>query len=134
MIKLYEKGSDEQLSTHFKAREFDCRCKSCDGTMISDVLVERLEKMRSLLGKPLRITSAYRCGKHQEEIRTSGIKTVAAGRKSTHEEGMAADLFSEGTSGLALEIAARDAGFESVGVASTWIHVDIRPGYRRWSY
>lgn len=53
---------------------------------------------------------------------------------SQHELGNAADIMCQGLSGDDLERIARTVGFESVGVAEKWIHVDTRTGYRRWEY
>lgn len=131
----FKRGSDEAVSRSFKACEFDCSCahQDCCTTMIDDALVIRLQRMRDILGCPIQITSAYRCGDKQSELRIAGYET--SGGTSTHQRGRAVDLATGRHSGVELERAAREAGFKSIGVSERWIHVDTRNGReRRWEY
>lgn len=86
MILRYAKGSSDKVSEHFKAREFDCRCKntSCRGTYINLNHVYNLEQLRNLIGKPLKLSSAYRCAEHN--FREKGKPT------SWHVAGCATDV------------------------------------------
>lgn len=133
VLKLV-KGSDVILSTNFRSSEFDCSCGVCQETLVDEDLIAKLEAFRSQVGSPLKINSGYRCRNKQDELRASGYETSAG--PSTHEAGRAADVVraDAGSTGLELEAAARAAGFSSVGVAHNWVHVDLRPGYRRWQY
>lgn len=69
------------LSTHFDSLEFACSC--CGKTVkMSDLLIERLEKMHSLMdAKAIYVNSGYRCNNNPW-----GSPTDA------HRKGMAADI------------------------------------------
>jgi len=130
----WEKNENIKLSPHFNSKEFSCKCgySDCQTQKISKDLVDRLEKVRMELGRPIQITSAYRCSKHQAALRASGVNTVVA-KKSTHEDGEAvdsrpSDLKMDGY----IDICAKH--FESIGLAKTFLHTDTRKGYRRWNY
>ena len=85
-ICIYKKGTDIQLSKHFKLTEFDCKCNGlCKTTPIHDDLIEKLEMLREKAGnKPLHINSGYRCQKHNNNI--------GGAKHSYHLSGMAADV------------------------------------------
>jgi uncharacterized protein YcbK (DUF882 family) len=129
---IIKKGSGLQLTPNFSTFEFDCPCPDCKVTTITDELPGKLQAMRDILGCQLRVTSGYRCANYQEQLRLRGFETAKG--ISQHELGNAADLSNGVTPGVELEDAARQAGFVSVGVGKQWVHVDLRPGYRRWTY
>lgn len=133
-IECFEKGSNQALSPNFNLSEFDCRCTrpECDYTLVDLSILPLLEKLREKVGHPLIITSGYRCEKHQKILQESGIKT-AAGR-SQHCEGRAVDCRVRHFSSEQLEAMARAVGFMSIGVAPTFVHLDLRTGWRRWLY
>lgn len=129
----YPKGSQEQISKDFKAREMDCPCGKCSVTIIDDELPVRLQKLRDALDQALKINSGYRCDDYQANLKARGFET-AAGR-STHQDGRAVDIESSGKSGNELEVLARAAGFKAVGVARHWAHIDLRDDKERfWTY
>lgn len=127
---VFPSDCSEKLSANFTTKEF------CDSaakhSMVSMDLITKLQKMRELLGKPILVNSGYRSPETQQRLRDQGYQTASS--ISTHQVGCAADIRSPGVNTDELEKVARQAGFESVGVAKTFIHVDTRPGYRRWSY
>lgn len=131
---VYNKNTDQPVSAHFKAREFDCSCNRCTTTAISKRLVELLEAFRARVGQPVQITSGFRCYFHQQELRESGYETATG--ISCHEKGEASDLCVHGMTGAEMEVHARAAGFMAVGVGHTFIHVDTRTDKpnRRWTY
>lgn len=131
---MYKKGEHAVLSPYFNSSEFDCPCPQCTTTKIDPKLITLLTALREKTG-PLRITSGYRCPHYQTELRLRGYPT--ANGPSQHEFGGAADIVGAGTeySGAELEKLAREVGFKAVGVASSWVHVDIRSDKeRRWVY
>jgi uncharacterized protein YcbK (DUF882 family) len=133
MVFLYKKKEGRQLSTNFNSNEFDCPCSNCKHTLIDIRMVEQLEIMRSVLGTKLVINSGFRCPDHQQELRLKGYETSIG--PSTHELGQAADVTNGVALGIELEEAAVKAGFKAIGVASHWVHVDMRgPKERRWKY
>lgn len=110
------------LSPHFDSAEFACH--HCGAVKIAGDLVEHLEQLRSLVGRPLVVVSGYRCAVHN--------RAVGGARKSQHLAGTAADL----EFGYATVTQARVAGFVGVGMKNRWAtHVDMRAGARAgWRY
>lgn len=109
----------KRLSEHFTAAEFACRC-GCGAAAVNADLVERLERVRSALCAPVRIVSGARCA----------ARNAAVGGKprSAHLTGHAADLAAgSGAERLRLVEAALAAGFRRIGVADSFIHVDVSP-------
>lgn len=131
-IIKYDKRDRKSLSLHFSSNEFNCPCSDCKETLVSDTLVERLEKMRVDLGVQLHVTSGYRCKGYQEQLRLRGYETATG--ISQHELGNAADISNGVLRGDELAEAAEKAGFTCIGVGKTWCHLDVRPGPKRWSY
>lgn len=133
MLIKYNNASNGEMkiSEHFKVKEFFCKCKECSETLIDSELILRLERMRALTG-PLSITSGYRCQAYQDALRKAGFETATG--VSQHTLGRAADVLNGVMLGAELEDCARKAGFEAVGVGRTWVHVDLRPGPKRWFY
>lgn len=135
MIKEFEKGNGVQLSAHFRSNEFDCHCKylECTKTLVNTDLIEQLEKVRTLLDCSLLVVSGFRCGQYQLDLKSHGFETAV--NVSQHELGNAADFLSGAHDGVTLAKAAKTAGFQAIGVAKKWIHVDLRVGtMRNWNY
>lgn len=129
---VYPKGVKYVLSDHFVSTDFDCKCSVCTTTIIHPLLIERLETLRGLLLRPILITSGYRCKDYQADLASRGYDTAKG--TSTHELGEAADIKAGTLFGTDLTIQAENAGFTSIGTGFKWVHVDLRPGKRRWSY
>ncbi len=123
------------MNNWFKTKEFECKCtnKECIDQRISVELIDRLTKLRLEVNSPIRINSGFRCSKHQEAIRNSGVSTVVA-KKSTHELGDAADI-SVSSLIVPVTIPFAEKHFKSIGVANNFLHVDLRDDkVRRWKY
>ena len=131
---IWKKGESIVLSKYFNTKEFTCRCNfpDCPKQRISKTLITRLDNIRSEVNLPLVITSGFRCVKYQAFLRAAGVNSVVA-KKSTHELGDAADIVpSNGKMDGFETICAKQ--FDSIGVASNFLHVDTRIGKRRWKY
>jgi uncharacterized protein YcbK (DUF882 family) len=74
--------NDLQVSPHFNLREFQCRC--CGRVKLSRELVRKLEGLRAAVGRPVVITSGYRCERHNA--------AVGGAARSLHLAGRAADV------------------------------------------
>jgi uncharacterized protein YcbK (DUF882 family) len=128
----FKKGSNENASTHFLSKEFDCPCTSCDKTLVHPELLVFLEAIRAVVG-PIKITSGYRCQAYQDDLRKRGYETAKG--ISSHTLGEAVDLLTNKHFGIELEKVARTVGVKAVGVAKKWIHIDLRKdAVRRWTY
>lgn len=71
-----------KISFHFNLSEFECPC--CGRVKVDEMLLYKLEALRILWGMPLRVTSGYRCEKHNKEV--GGVDN------SLHMEGKAVDV------------------------------------------
>ena len=118
------------ISPHFSRHEFVCKC-GCGYFRKDALLLQRLEKMRELLGnKPMIINSGCRCKPYN---------TLQGGNKnSEHMDGQAADIRINGSGDrFATVVAALLSGFVRIGVANTFIHVDTdiyKPQKVMWLY
>ena len=117
---------------HFSAKEFQCSHCGADG--IKEGVLEKLQFMRIAYGKPMIITSGYRCPQHPIEVK----KSVPG----AHALGLAADIGVEGAEAHRILGLAFLQGFNGIGVqqkgTGRFIHVDIRNGELPtpavWSY
>ncbi len=117
---------------HFTREEFACR--HCGLNLIARDFVSRLDELRERFGRPLIVTSGYRCREHNAAVSTTGLN-------GPHTSGRAADLAV--TRGEAYELMrlAFEMGFTGIGVQQKgqgrFIHlddllIDERPMV--WSY
>lgn len=58
----------KNLSKHFTASEFRCRCGSCAPIDPPKELIDGLERLRDICGRPVIITSGHRCVKHNAAV------------------------------------------------------------------
>lgn len=111
------------LSAHFSSHEFVDRVSGHKfGPPLE--LLQVLEKIRALRGKPVRIVSGHRCCARQ-------LAEFDA-PESRHIAGDGVDL----VAGVATVEEAVRCGAVGVGERGGWaVHVDVRPGpAARWSY
>jgi uncharacterized protein YcbK (DUF882 family) len=120
---------DKLLSKSFRSREMRCRCSSpsCDAAAMRPSFMAKLQQLRDEWGKPLIVTSAARCKAHNAR--------VGGSPNSQHVLGNAADLYvtSEYEAGH-LAALAEKLGFHGIGVSDSFVHVDLGPEGRRWTY
>ena len=129
-IKTYKKGSKEQLSENFKAYEFLCHGSGCcTHGQIDDKLVEILQKIRDHFGKPVHISSAYRCH--------TWNKAVGGVSNSYHCYGQAADIKVDDTAPAEVAKYAESIGVNGIGLYETdkdghFVHIDTRTKKSFW--
>lgn len=107
------------MRNYFKDSEFQCKCGKCDIMPVMPSLRNILNKARAHFGKPITITSGWRCPAHN--------KAVGGAEYSYHQFGMAADIkIKDVTPEDAYEYF--DAKFGGLGliVYPTWLHIDVR--------
>lgn len=117
---------------NFKAAEF--KCSHCQGEGIRAELLDKLQAMRTEYGKPMTITSGYRCPQHPVESKKSA--------PGAHALGMAADIGVQGAEAHKVLALACKHGFSGIGVqqkgTGRFIHVDVAttelPRPNVWSY
>lgn len=95
-----------------------------DGSILIDQeAMNRLQRMRDLMGKPLIINSAYRDPLHNAR--------VGGAPRSMHKYGRAFDVSCRFKDRENLVAAAKEAGFSGLGFYNSWLHVDTGPK-RTW--
>lgn len=116
------------LSPHFDTEEFRCHGFGASGhprhdTEVVHDLVVKLENLRRIVGRPLKIVSGHRCEWWNRRI--------GGARSSRHLTGQAADI----PTGYATVAQAEQAGFTGIGRRGQYaVHVDVRPRRARWVY
>lgn|SRR5215210_1422649 len=116
------------ISEHFSEWEFRChgaRRKEHPphGTVVQPQLLEALEELRFIVGRPLTIVSGFRCEWWN--------RRVDGADRSMHVTGHAVDL----PWGVVRQHQAERAGFRGIGTERGYaIHVDVRSRAARWSY
>lgn len=129
-VKTYSKTSNVSLSKDFKASEFSCKGVGCCTTvMIDDKLVTYLQKIRDHFGKPITITSGYRCVKHNSR--------VGGATGSRHTQGHAADIVVQGVTPAEVAKYAESIGVLGIGLYETakdghFVHIDTRTYKSFW--
>tara|TARA_R100001369_G_scaffold91025_1_gene131122 strand:- start:1271 stop:1612 length:342 start_codon:yes stop_codon:yes gene_type:complete len=102
---------------YFKLSDFDCQ--ETGNNEMSEEFLEKLDDLRHKCGFPFIITSGYRDPTHSIEA-----KKAKAGN---HARGIASDIrINNGSQAYAIIKHAQSMGFNGIGVAKTFIHVDTR--------
>lgn len=121
------------LTKDFSEQEMACQCGKCTAKM-SPTFMTMLQTMRDTYGKPMRITSAARCRKHNDAI--------GGADESRHlwlpEIGKLSDAVDikclDAAERFALVHSAIKAGMKGIGIHKLFIHVDSRPLFKMWLY
>ena len=122
-------------SKYFSFDEMKCKC-GCDQAPMDQEFMDLLDTIRESLGKPLIISSGYRCPNHP--IEKKKIKPGA------HATGKAADIAVSGGDAQRVLLAAMILEVNRLGVqqkgSGRFIHVDVAtetdgfPTPALWSY
>jgi len=113
-IQMYDINQDLD---YFTREEFACQYTG--ENEISDRLLLKLDLLRARCGFPFVITSGYRSKDHPIEAKKE--------TPGTHAQGIAADIkVTDGIQRFKIVEEAIKMGFSGVGVASSFVHVDIR--------
>ena len=115
----YAYEDNPQLSPHFSAREFRCKCSSPHTFQVSEQLISMLEQLYAALdcGKII-VSSGYRCAAHDKAVGGNG-----AGQ---HTKGTAADVVCYDKSGSVISAKtvcckAQDLGFGGIAISPVLI-------------
>jgi uncharacterized protein YcbK (DUF882 family) len=108
------------LSQHFDRREFACQCMGCGQDQVDYELVMVLERLRSHIRQPIKITSGNRC--HEHNMRVGGSKI------SQHMWSKAADIKVDGWPPKDVYELLDSWYPDKFGLVlySGWVHVDVR--------
>lgn len=96
---------------------YGCPCNGCD-TRPSESLLAKLDECRDVAGIPFVITSGPRCEAHNEH--------VGGSQYSAHVDGDAADIqCRDSRTRFIILRAAVQVGFNRIGIARGFVHVDV---------
>ena len=113
---------------YFKPEEFACPC--CGKVKMNEEFIERLDKARYIAGIPFKISSGYRCPKHNAEV--GGVPD------SAHTKGLAADIICNNSQDRYKIIEATiNCKLKRIGVGAEFIHLDCdreKPWMVIWTY
>jgi len=103
---------------NFQCDEFQCKC--CEKEHMKARFIERLCLARMIADVSFNISSGWRCLAHNQEV---------GGKKdSAHPKGLAADVLTPTSSGrFKILHGLMAAGFNRIGIAKDFIHVDTDP-------
>ena len=103
---------------YFEYEEFDSPDVQGSGQLMDPKLLEMIDEVREIYGKPIRINSGYRTEAHNRKV--GGVDS------SSHIKGLAIDVScTKSDDRFKMLTALIEVGFNRIGVASTFIHVDI---------
>jgi zinc D-Ala-D-Ala carboxypeptidase len=123
--RLVDLGEWTKRWPNFSPQEL--ACKGTGALKIDAKALDALQALRVAVGKPMRITSAYRSPSHNRK--------VGGAVHSRHLISDAFDVQMPGHDPAAFEIAARRAGFTGFGYyphsATPFMHIDMGPA-RTW--
>ena len=117
---------------YFKLWEFSCHhCGELPKEGMNPILLEKLDKLRGMVGHPIEVSSGYRCPEHNRRI--GGVDN------SQHVFGNAADIYCGSVMAESLAKYAEKIGFDGIGIyhEDDFVHVDVRddgqnPNRYRW--
>lgn len=115
---------------YFSREEFDSPDLEGSGNSMQELFILPLHKARISAGIPFKINSGYRTEEHN--------KSVGGVENSPHTGGWAADIHCvDSVSRHKIISSLIEVGFNRIGIAKTFIHVDNQPSkppYVIWTY
>lgn len=133
---LTKKSSSETIMDWDKYPNFsesEFRCKHCGKVNMEPDFLSRLQAVRTAYGKPMIVTSGYRCSDHPIEKRKA--------KPGAHALGLAADVAVRGGDAYLVLKLALEQGFTGIGInqkgPGRYLHLDTSteaPRPNVWSY
>lgn len=126
-MSVYHYDDRRQLSAHFNVQEFRCKCGKTHDILVSENLIQMLEKLFTKLNcSKIIVTSGHRCAEYDRRIGNSGT--------GQHIIGNAADVCCYGQdnqpiSSKIISCTAQDLGFTGIAnitKAYIYTHLDVR--------
>jgi lysozyme len=126
-LPVYATAADYPWNTQrwpdFKPEEFDC--KGTGRIALDPLTLDKLQQLRTTIGKPFYIVSGYRSPEHN--------RAVGGAPRSKHMEGIAFDIdTTRGINQERLKAEAERLGFNGIGTYGNFIHIDTRQQKARW--
>ena len=123
----YKYGNKTQLTAHFNAKEFQCKCGKSHSFLIDNDLLEKLEQLHAAFHcSKIIVNSGYRCQTHDKNVGGNGV--------GQHTKGTAADICCYAQDGSIISsklvcCKAQDIGFTGIANIDSsyqYTHVDVR--------
>lgn len=118
------------MMKYFKYYEFDSPDVDGSGQMMDAEFLQMLDAARELYGKPMAINSGFRTEAHNQK--------VGGTANSSHLKGLAVDIkCTLSADRWAMVDSLMKAGFNRLGIAKTFIHVDLdkdKAPFLIWTY
>jgi uncharacterized protein YcbK (DUF882 family) len=117
--------NDIMIAPHFNLSEFACPC--CQKVMLHPLLLSKLIALRTVLERPISITSGYRCSSYNQKV--GGVDN------SYHCIGLAADIQVKDFNLITLLEICENIDFGGIGFYEKkhFLHLDVRPTKKtRW--
>jgi uncharacterized protein YcbK (DUF882 family) len=109
---------------YFSYKEFDSPDMPGSGNLMDENFLQMLDEVRDKFGKPIVINSGYRSEEHNAAV--GGKPKTETSRGSSHMYGLAADIKCDNSvDRFHLIFLLQETGFQRIGVAKTFIHVDL---------
>ena len=103
---------------YFNYDEFDSPDELGSGKHMDQDLLDMIDRARALYGKPIVVNSGFRTKDHNKKV--GGVSS------SSHLKGLAIDVACvRSKDRFEMLTALLEVGFNRIGVASTFIHVDV---------
>jgi zinc D-Ala-D-Ala carboxypeptidase len=114
---------DKWRWSNFSPREL--ACKGTGRLLVDEVALDALQALRTKLGRPIIVVSAYRSPEHN--------RRVGGAKNSYHLQGVAFDIRMDNHNPWEFELAAKACGFRGFGYYSKsgFMHIDTGPA-RTW--
>ena len=116
---------------NFSWKELECHC-GCGSRYIDGEALSKLQILRTMWNRPMRINSACRCPKHNKEVggalRSNHISDPDHMCTAFDVQMLNAETREEFIS------LAKNVGFNGIGVAKTFVHIDTRAEPTEWTY
>ena len=110
------------ITRNFTTNEMACGC--CGKSDMDDEFMRVLQSIRDEMQRPLKITSGFRCEKHNSKVSSTG-------KTGPHTFDKAADILISGADAMRLFAVAQKHGVSGVGMrqrgdhAKRFVHLDI---------
>ena len=109
-------------SKSFGTYELRCHCSLCDRKVphkLQQSALDLLQKLRDAYGKPLSLSSAYRCARHPVEAKKA--------KPGQHGQGTAFEIkVSDDAMAYQIQKLAFELGFTGIALGNGFVHVDTR--------
>lgn len=109
-----------------------CGCFSLPQNGMNEELLQRLDRLREIVGEPIHVSSGYRCSNHEIEA----PRVEQRGYGGQHWFGKAVDIYCDNLTMDELADLATSVGFRGVerNDLLDYVHVDVREEPYYWRF